>query len=149
MKIRRKIFVYFANKISVNFISVSDCVQKNELSVFGGDYPTQDGSCVRDYIDVRDLVRAHVLALDFKAVGKTFDDIVFNLGTGKGVSVFEVVNKVEEITGKPLDVNVNPRREGDATALYADPRKAKSILGWNAEYSLEDSILERYRYISK
>lgn len=102
-----------------------------ELKVFGNDYPTPDGTCVRDYIHVTDLTRAHLLALDY------MDDApgahVFNLGNGRGFSILEVIRAAEQVIGKPVPFTYEPRRKGDPPSLVADSSHAADILGWHAE----------------
>ncbi len=100
------------------------------LEVFGTDYDTPDGTCIRDYIHVEDLADAHALALDHLAAGGT--SVRCNLGTGVGVSVKEIISAVEEITGKTVPVKYGPRRAGDPASLVADPALAKKLLGWVA-----------------
>lgn len=102
-----------------------DCIE-----VFGTDYDTPDGTCIRDYIHVEDLADAHARALDHLAAGG--DSVRCNLGTGVGVSVKEIIGAVEEITGKTVPVKYGPRREGDPASLVADPSLAKELLGWEA-----------------
>ena len=100
------------------------------LEVFGTDYPTPDGTCIRDYIHVSDLAEAHALALDHLTAGGA--SFACNLGTGVGVSVREIIDAAEEVTGRTVPVKYGPRREGDPPQLLADPRLAKEILGWEA-----------------
>jgi len=100
------------------------------LEVFGTDYPTPDGTCIRDYIHVDDLATAHARALDHLAAGGA--SLRCNLGTGVGVSVKEIITAAEEITGKPVPVRYGPRREGDPAMLVADPALARQLLGWEA-----------------
>ena len=119
-----------------------------ELSVFGNDYPTPDGTGVRDYIHVVDLAKGHVLAL------KKLDEekqglFIYNLGTGKGYSVLDMVKAFEKATGKKVPYKIAPRREGDIATCYADPKKAKEELGWEATKTLEDMCLDSWRYIEK
>jgi UDP-glucose 4-epimerase len=102
------------------------------LEVYGTDYPTPDGSCIRDYIHVEDLAEAHGLALGHLLAGN--DSIRCNLGTGKGVSVKEIISAAEEVTGKKVPVRFGPRREGDPPELVADPSLAYEILGWKAKH---------------
>jgi UDP-glucose 4-epimerase len=102
----------------------------DHLEVFGTDYETPDGTCIRDYIHVEDLADAHARALDHLAQGG--ESIRCNLGTGVGVSVREIINAVEEVTGKTVPVKYGPRREGDPASLVADPSLAKKLLGWEA-----------------
>ena len=108
-----------------------------ELTVFGNDYPTDDGTNIRDYIHVMDLAEAHVVALERVIEGKSNDAYeVFNLGTGKGSSVLEVIQSFERISGKKLSYKIGARREGDVIAAYADTTKANNILGWKTKRAL-------------
>ncbi len=111
------------------------------LSIFGDDYPTPDGSCLRDYIDIVDLARAHVVAID-RMVGQRNTERyeVFNIGTGKPVSVFELVHGFEEANNLKLNYKVAPRRAGDVTAVWADTTRANEVLGWHAERELGDTL---------
>ena len=111
------------------------------LSIFGDDYPTPDGSCLRDYIDIVDLARAHVVAID-RMVGQRNTERyeVFNIGTGKPVSVFELVHGFEEANNLKLNYKVAPRRAGDVTAVWADTTRANDVLGWRAERELSDTL---------
>jgi len=110
------------------------------LKVFGTDYGTRDGSCIRDYIHVRDLAEAHILAARHLAGGKGSD--VFNLGTGNGYTVLEVIDTIWNITGQPVPFDIAGRREGDSAALVASPEKARRILGWSKELAPLDEIVE-------
>ena len=109
------------------------------LTVFGEDYPTADGTCIRDYIHVGDLADAHVKALDYLAGGGATR--AFNLGTGSGVSVREILDAVEQVTGRPVPHTIGPRRPGDPPALVADPSRARSELGWQPRLSDIDTII--------
>lgn len=109
--------------------------QKEFVEVFGTDYPTADGTCVRDYVHLEDLCLAHLLALDKEVVG------AFNLGTGKGASVLEIVEACRKVTGHPIPVKLSPRRPGDAPALYASGSKARRELGWNPTHSDVETIV--------
>jgi UDP-glucose 4-epimerase len=110
-----------------------------DFKIYGDDFPTEDGTCVRDYIHVNDLVDAHLLALEYLFNGGKSD--VFNLGNGKGFSVKEVIETARKITGLALPVAVGSRREGDPAVLVADSQKAKKVLGWNPRlYKLEDIV---------
>ena len=111
------------------------------LSIFGDDNPTPDGSCLRDYIDIVDLARAHVVAIDRMVGGHNTERYeVFNIGTGKPVSVFELVRGFEEANGLKLNYKVAPRRAGDVTAVWADTTRANEVLGWHAERELRDTL---------
>lgn len=103
------------------------------LTLFGTDYPTPDGTCVRDYVHVSDLVDAHVLGLEWLLAGKGTS--AFNLGTGAGFSVREVIDQAEKITGKPVPMTVGPRRAGDASKLVSSSQRAIDVLGWTPKYS--------------
>ena len=103
--------------------------QKERVEVFGNDYPTKDGTCVRDYVHLEDLCSAHILALE---KGKTG---AYNLGTGKGISVMEIVEACRKVTGHSIPVKFSPRRPGDPAALYASGAKARAELGWNPTHS--------------
>ncbi len=109
-----------------------------ELSVFGSDYPTPDGSCIRDYVHVNDLAEAHVLALEYLVGGG--QSIALNLGTGHGHSVYEVIAEIERVTGRPVPRRVCPRRAGDPPVLVADPSRAESLLRWKARRDLPGII---------
>ena len=112
---------------------------REKISVFGDDYPTRDGTCVRDYIHVSDLAAAHILALDYLAQGGKSD--VFNLGNGIGFTVREVIDAARRITGQPIPAEQLPRRPGDPAQLVASSEKAKRILGWQPQYDDLDTIL--------
>ena len=119
-----------------------------QLSVYGNDYPTKDGTGVRDYIHVVDLAKGHLKAL--AALDKEFyyagDCKAFNLGTGNGYSVLEMVNTFEQISGQPVDYAISPRRAGDVAACYADPAFAQHALDWRAEKALPDMIKDTWRW---
>ena len=120
---------------------------RKQLSVFGDDYPTPDGSCIRDFIDINDLARAHVTAVK-RIVNNGMDENVevFNLGTGHGVSVLELINTFEKATGVKVPYAIAPRREGDIIQVWADPSKANTILGWKAETPLEQTMLNAWHW---
>lgn len=125
----------------IPFITQTAIGKREKLSVFGNNYPTIDGTCVRDYIHILDLAKAHVIALkrllDDKG-DKNYD--IFNLGTGNGNSVLEVIETFERISGKKLSYKIVDRRPGDVTAAYADTNKANSMLNWKTEHTLEDAL---------
>ena len=114
--------------------------KRKHIEVFGDDYPTADGTCIRDYIHVTDLADAHLLALD--AIRTTQQSLICNLGNGQGFSVKEVIASAERITGRPIATRVSARRAGDPPALVGDAAIARSILGWSPRYKSLDSILE-------
>ena len=119
-----------------------------ELSVFGNDYNTPDGTGVRDYIHVVDLAKGHVCALN-KLDKEGQGLFIYNLGTGKGYSVLDMVKAFEKATGKDVPYKIAPRREGDIATCYADPKKAKEELNWVATKSLEDMCKDSWNYIEK
>lgn len=117
------------------------------LTIFGEDYDTPDGSCIRDYINVTDLAKAHVVSVDRMENGKQNSDVeVFNIGTGRGTSVFEIVNLFEKVTGVKLNYKVGPRREGDIEKVWADASIANNILGWKAEKSMEETLASAWKW---
>jgi UDP-glucose-4-epimerase GalE len=118
-----------------------------ELELFGDDYPTPDGTCVRDYIHVEDLCEAHVVALEYLAAHG--QSLALNLGTGRGYSNRQVLAEVEKVTGKPLPVQQCPRRAGDSPQLIANPAKAEQLLGWKAKRSLHDMVASAWQWLQK
>ena len=111
------------------------------LSVFGDDYPTPDGSCIRDYIDVVDLAKAHVAAISRLVEGKSEERYeIFNIGTGRGVSVLELVHEFEKVNNLKLNYKIVGRRAGDIIAIWADPTRANEVLGWKAERTLDQTL---------
>ena len=125
----------------VPFITQTGVGLRKELSVFGDDYPTPDGTCIRDYIYVVDLAKAHVVALERLLEGKNKENYeVFNVGTGKGSSVLEVIKSFEKVSGKKLNYKIVERRPGDITEAYADTTKANEVLGWKAAYTLDEAM---------
>ena len=113
--------------------------RRDHISVFGNDYPTKDGTCVRDYIHVSDLAHAHILALDYLMNGGESD--VFNLGNGVGFTVNEVIDVARKVTGHPIPAEVCPRRAGDPAQLVASSEKAKKVLGWKPKYDDLETIV--------
>lgn len=126
------------------YISQVAVGRRPELSVFGGDYKTHDGTGVRDYIHVVDLAKGHVAAADYVASHKGTE--IFNLGTGVGYSVLDMVHAFEEASGVKIPYKMAPRRAGDADACYSDPSKAEKILGWKAEKTLRDMCADTWRW---
>ncbi len=118
-----------------------------ELQVYGSDYPTPDGTCVRDYIHVNDLADAHVRALQHLEKGG--DSLAINLGTGRGHSVLEVIQAAEKATGRPVRRKIGARRPGDPPVLVADPAKAQKVLGWTAKRNLADIISGAWIWMQK
>jgi len=134
----------------VPFITQTAMGLRNELSVYGNDYPTSDGTAVRDYIHVVDLAKAHVIALQRLLNKKNIESVeTFNLGTGKGSSVLEVIQSFEKISGQKLNYKIVGRREGDITEAYANTDKANRILGWKAASSLDDSLASAWKWEKK
>lgn len=118
--------------------------KRTNVTVFGDDYPTADGTCIRDYIHVDDLADAHISAVRYLLNGN--ESTVINLGTGTGNSVLEVIRKTESITGKEVPFTVGPRREGDPAVLVADNQKAHAILGWKPQYGIETVIESAWKW---
>ena len=134
----------------VPFITQTAAGIREQLSVFGDDYPTVDGSCIRDYIHVVDLAKAHVIALERLLANKNQENLeMFNLGTGRGSSVLEVVNSFEKITGEKLNYKIVDRRPGDVISVYADTKKANDILGWKTEKTMEDALASAWKWEKK
>lgn len=131
----------------VPFITQTAAGLRDCLSVFGNDYPTQDGTCIRDYIHVVDLAKAHVIALMRLLEGKnTVNFETFNIGTGVGSSVLEVISSFENVSGQSLNFKFAPRREGDVISAYANTEKANTVLGWKAKSSLDDAIRSAWNW---
>ena len=134
----------------VPFITQTAIGLREQLSVFGEDYPTTDGTCVRDYIHVVDLAKAHVIALKRLLENKNKSNYeTFNLGTGTGSSVLEVIQSFERVSGKKLNYKIVERREGDVVAAYADTNKANDELGWKTKLTLDDAMLSAWNWEQK
>ena len=134
----------------VPFITQTGIGMREQLSVFGGDYPTSDGTCVRDYIHVVDLAKAHVVALQRLLAGKNDSNFeFFNLGTGKGSTVLEAIQSFERVSGKTLNYKIVDRREGDIIAAYAETSKANNVLGWKTELTLDDAMASAWKWEQK
>lgn len=119
--------------------------KRETVSIFGDDYPTKDGTCIRDYIHVTDLAQAHILAVEYLRRGNPSD--IFNLGNGIGFSVKEVIDTARKVTGHPIPAVVSPRRAGDPAQLIASSEKAKSVLGWKPEHAdLEEIIATAWKW---
>ena len=120
---------------------------RKELSVFGDDYNTPDGSCIRDYINVVDLAKAHVIAVERMLEDKSPEKIeIFNLGTGNGVSVLELINSFERATGVKVPHKIAPRRAGDIEKVWANPEHANNVLGWVADTPLDDTMRSAWNW---
>jgi len=131
----------------VPFITQTAIGKRSVLKVFGNDYPTRDGTCIRDYIHVEDLAKAHVVALDRLITKKdTSACEVFNIGTGKGNTVLEVIHSFEKVTGLKLNYEIAGRRTGDVEQVWADTQKANEVLGWKAEKSLDEMMLSAWNW---
>jgi len=131
----------------VPFITQTGIGLREELSVFGDDYPTEDGTCIRDYIHVVDLAKAHVAALKRLISGDNTDNYeVFNIGTGKGSSVLEVISAFEAVSNQKLNYKILERREGDVIAAYADTAKANNVLGWKPKLDLMDALSSAWKW---
>ncbi|MGM0626275.1 MAG: UDP-glucose 4-epimerase GalE [Bacteroidota bacterium] len=123
---------------------------RDELKIFGDDYDTPDGTCIRDYIHVVDLAKAHVIAVQRMVKGEQDANYeFFNLGTGKGVSVLDMVNSFERVSGQKLNYSIADRRAGDVPVVYADTAKANKVLGWTAESSLDETIRSAWEWEKK
>ncbi len=134
----------------VPFITQTAIGLREKLSVFGSDYPTPDGTAVRDYIHVVDLAKAHVIALQRLLNKQNIDKVeTFNLGTGTGSSVLEVIQAFEKVSGQKLNYQIVGRREGDITSAYANTDKANSVLGWKTQLSLEDALASAWKWEQK
>jgi UDP-glucose 4-epimerase len=134
----------------VPFITQTGIGLRKELSVYGNNYPTPDGTCIRDYIHVVDLAKAHVVALQ-RLINK--NNIInletYNLGTGTGSSVLEVINAFEKVSDKKLPYKIVNRREGDVVSAYANTEKANNVLGWKAKFNLEQSLESAWKWEQK
>lgn len=134
----------------VPFITQTAMGLRKELSVFGSDYPTPDGTAVRDYIHVVDLAKAHVVALQRLLQKKNPEKVeTFNIGTGKGSSVLEVINAFEKVSHQKLPYKIVGRREGDVTEAYANTDKANNVLGWKAQSTLEEALASAWKWEQK
>lgn len=131
----------------IPFVTQTAIGIRKQLKIFGNDYNTPDGTCIRDYIYVVDLAKAHVKAMEHILEDKGTDSVeIFNIGTGRGVSTLEVVEGFEKATGVKVNWEYAPRREGDIEKVWADPAKANNVLGWKAETSLEDTLRSAWKW---
>jgi UDP-glucose 4-epimerase len=134
----------------VPFITQTGMGLREKLAVYGDDYPTPDGTAIRDYIHVVDLAKAHVVALKRLLENKNVDKVeTFNLGTGTGSSVLEVITAFEKVSDKKLNYQIVGRREGDITSAYANTDKANNVLGWKAQSTLEESLASAWKWEQK
>jgi UDP-glucose 4-epimerase len=130
----------------VPFITQTAAGLRQKLTVFGADYDTPDGSCVRDFIHVVDLAQGHLKAMEFLSGAPANSYNVFNLGTGEGVSVLQLINRFMAATGVKVNYDIGPRRSGDVEKTYADPSKANSVLHWRPRYSVEESLQHAWNW---
>ncbi|WP_310558673.1 UDP-glucose 4-epimerase GalE [Flavobacterium sp.] len=134
----------------VPFITQTGLGLRTELSVYGDNYATPDGTCVRDYIHVVDLAKAHVIAMKRLLDKKNLDKVeIFNLGTGTGSSVLEVIHSFEKVSGQKLPYKIVDRREGDITSAYANTDKANNVLGWKADSTLDEAMASAWKWEQK
>ncbi|MDR2775114.1 MAG: UDP-glucose 4-epimerase GalE [Tannerella sp.] len=134
----------------VPFLTQTAAGLRPELSVFGDDYDTHDGSCIRDYINVVDLAKAHVTAINRMLDDRSEENLeIFNLGTGRGVSVLELINAFEQAAGVKVPHKTVGRREGDIEKVWAEPKRANDVLGWKAQESLEDTLRSAWKWQQK
>ena len=132
------------------FVTQTAAGLRQELKVFGNDYNTPDGSCIRDYIYVVDLAKAHVKAVERMLSGSSTEQVeVFNLGTGRGLSVLEILNTFMQVTGVKVPYQIVGRREGDIEQVWAEPNKANEVLGWKADTPIEDVLLSAWNWEQK
>lgn len=125
----------------VPFITQTAIGKIPQMQVFGNDYDTRDGSCVRDYVHVMDIANAHTLALQYMMEGNNRKNCeVYNLGTGNGITVLEMINAFEKVSGQKLNYKIGPRRLGDVVSVYADNTKARALLGWEPKYTLDQMM---------
>lgn len=116
-----------------------------KLTIYGGDYNTRDGSCVRDYVHVMDIANAHIQALNY-LIQRPVKFEIFNLGTGNGVTVFEAIKAFEKVSGQKVNYEVGPRREGDVESIYSDSIKSEKKLGWQANRNIEDMMSSAWKW---
>ena len=134
----------------VPYITQTAIGKLEQLTVFGGDYPTRDGSCIRDYIHVCDIAHAHTLAVQYLIDKKNNSNCeIFNLGTGNGVSVLEAIQSFEKVAQQKLNYVVGNRRAGDVESIYANNGKANSTLNWECKFSLDDAMLSAWKWEQK
>lgn len=130
----------------IPFVTQAAAGIRDKLTVFGDDYPTADGTCIRDYIHVVDLAKAHVHALRYLEEQESGTVTALNIGTGKGCSVLEVIQTFEEVTGVRVPCQIGPRRPGDVVETYADTKMAEKLLGWKAQKTISDALADAWRW---
>ena len=131
----------------IPFVTQTAIGLREKLSVYGDDYNTPDGSCIRDYINVVDLAKAHVIAVDRLIKGKSKANVeTFNLGTGIGLSVLDIIKSFEKVTGEKLNYQIVGRREGDIEQVWANPDYANNELGWTSKETIEDTLLSAWKW---
>ena len=131
----------------IPFLTQTVIGKRKVLKVFGSNHDTPDGTCIRDYIHVMDLAQAHIESLDYLISSKNTESCeVYNVGTGNGVSVMEVINTFEKVTGKKVPYQLIESRQGDVIKAYANSNKIKNSIGWEAQYSLEDSLMSAWNW---
>ena len=134
----------------IPFVTQTAIGIRKELKIFGNDYNTPDGTCIRDYIDIMDLAKAHVKAMERILNENGTDPVeVFNIGTGKGLSTLQIVEGFEKATGVKLNWHYAPRREGDIEKVWANPHKANTVLGWKASVDIEDTLRSAWKWQQK
>jgi UDP-glucose 4-epimerase len=132
------------------FVTQTAAGLRAELKVFGDDYNTPDGSCIRDYIYVVDLAKAHVKAVERMLAGLPTEQVeIFNLGTGRGLSVLEILRTFMQVTGVNVPYQIVGRREGDIEQVWAKPDKANIVLGWSADTPIEEVLLSAWKWEQK
>ena len=146
VKITQTQNVYHSGSGLVPYITETAIGKRKELKVFGSDYDTRDGSCIRDYIHVIYIAKAHILAVQHLIDGKTKGYDVINLGSGNGSTVLEMIHAFERATGLTIPYSLAPRRAGDVPAVYANIGKAQRVLNWTPEKSLEDMLRDAWNF---
>ncbi len=132
----------------VPFVTQTAAGLRNELTIFGNNYNTPDGTNIRDYIHVVDLAKAHVKTLEYLTKKSNFYDFI-NVGTGKGTSVLEIINMFEKVSGQKLNYTIGPRRAGDVEQIYASVGKSKKVLNWQTEFTVEDALKDAWNWQQK
>lgn len=128
------------------FVTQTLCGKRKKLSVFGNDYDTPDGTCIRDFVHVVDLAKAHVAAIDHFKIAPDFEYEIFNIGTGVGTSILEVIKGFEKVSGKKINWEFAPRRDGDIQEIFADVDKALKYLNWKPYYTVQDAIKHSWNW---